>query len=571
MPTNSAPSVLPAAGSLPGTAGAIKAPLLRRRIFQAALLCLAAFIVSAAVARNVFEQMPHLEDEHANYFQALIFARGEVAAPAPPSRDSFYIPFVIVRDGLWFGKYTPGFPLVLALGVLAGAPWVVNALASALALFGVFLLGRDLFDADTGLLAAALGAVAPAFVILSGTLLPHTVTMAALIFFAWAFVRLSPRSDIAGLCLIRQCRSRSGGDRRVYEPRTWAFALISGAALGLAVLCRPWTALAVAIPFMGIALIDLVRTLRVRMAMHGRNAPLGRMGRIARWGCMAIRNGRMAMYGLMAMRPYLPLVMVCLAVCALLPLYNTIVTGSPFTNTYTLWWPYDSIGFGPSAGVDDGHTPLLGVLNARKDLAAFQTAFTGWPAPLGIPLAALPLLLGLFLAPRRRADLFLLLPPLALIAAHLAYWARAGEFFGGRYYSEGMPFLWLLAARGILKFSCGKWRLLIVRAALPALLAVGILFEILPRFVRGRGLYGISRENLTASGAAELHNALVFIRIRSWEEYANFSWLNSPFLDDDVIFVRDLGETRNIQIIESLPGREIYYYAPGGPLTPADN
>jgi 4-amino-4-deoxy-L-arabinose transferase-like glycosyltransferase len=543
MPTNSASVAPPASGSRPGTVGAIKPPLHRRRSFQIAVLCLAAFATSAAVARNVFETMPHLEDEHANYFQAMIFARGEVAAPAPTSSDSFYIPFVIVRGGLWFGKYTPGYPLVLALGVLAGAPWLVNALASALALFGVFLLGRDLFDADTGLLAAALGAVSPAFVILSGTFLPHPVTMAALVFFAWAFVRLSPRSDIAGLCFIRQCRSRSGGARRAGAARTWAFAIISGAALGLAVLCRPWTAFAVAVPFIGIGLIDLVRTLRGRIALNGR----------------------------IAMRPYLPLVMVCLAVCALLPLYNTIVTGSPFTNTYTLWWPYDMIGFYPSPEVGNGHTLPLALLNARKDLSAFQTAFLGWPAPLGIPLAVLPLILGLFLAPRSRNGLLLLLPPLALIAAHLAYWARAGEFFGGRYYSEGMPFLWLLAARGLLKFPTGKGRLLLVRAALPVLLAWGIFFQILPRFVGGHGLYGISRENIAASGADGLHNALVFITISSWKEYANFSWLNSPFLDNDVIFARDLGEAQNTQIIESLPGREVFYYAPGGILTPADD
>ena len=130
----------PADGPRTGTAGAITAPLLRRRSFQVALLCLAAFATSAAVALNVFEAMPHLEDEHANYFQAQVFARGAVSAPAPLSRNSFFIPFVIVREGLWFGKYTPGFPLVLALGVLAGAPWLVNALASALALLGVYLL-----------------------------------------------------------------------------------------------------------------------------------------------------------------------------------------------------------------------------------------------------------------------------------------------------------------------------------------------------------------------------------------------------------------------------------------------
>ncbi|MBN2085613.1 MAG: glycosyltransferase family 39 protein [Anaerolineales bacterium] len=556
------------------------------------MLCLAAFIVSATVAHHVFEGMPHLEDEHAYYFQAQVFARGEIAAPAPPSKDSFFIPFVIVRDGLWFGKYTPGFSLVLALGVLAGAPWLVNAFASALALLGVFLLGRDLFDADTGLLAAALGAVSPAFVILSGTMLPHPVTIAALVFFAWGFLRARrtdprhpgacPRArppsdehrrfsdakhsrvgkasrlasvflsrDGCGEGMILAGTGHPASLRSVFGHVTPAcfWPGFSGAMLGLSVLCRPWTAFAVAVPFIGIALIDLVRAFR---------------GRI---GCGALRppNGR----GML--RPYLALGMACLAVCALLPIYNFIVTGSPFTNTYTLWWPYDTVGFKPQSVGAGAHTILLGVVNVWMDLLAFQTAFTGWPAPLGIPLAVLPLIFGLLLAPRRRADWLLLLPLLALIAAHLAYWARAGDFFGGRYYSEAMPFLWLLSARGLLKFSCGRWRILTVRAALPVFLAWGLLFQILPRFTAGRGLYGVSRETIADSGAAGLHNALVFISIHAWKDLANFSWLNSPFLDTDVIFARDLGADQNGQIIEAFPGRNVFYYTPGGSPAPADD
>ena len=112
-----------------------------------------------------------------------------VVADVPAQPASFYVPFIINLVGKRFGKYTPGYPLVLAAGVLLGQPWLVNALAAAATVAGVYLLGRDLFDRDTGLLAAALGAVSPMFVVLSGTLLPHTTTLAALTLFAWAFVR----------------------------------------------------------------------------------------------------------------------------------------------------------------------------------------------------------------------------------------------------------------------------------------------------------------------------------------------------------------------------------------------
>lgn len=519
----------------PSAQTAAPPPLWRRRSFQAALLCLAAFLAAGAVAHGVFDALPHLEDEQANVFQAGIFARFEVAAPAPPSRDAFFIPFTIMQNGIWFGKYTPGYPLVLALGVLAGAPWIVNALASALVLWATYLIGRDLFGADAGVLGAALGAVSPAFVILSGSLLPHPVASALLAFFAWGLLRA----------------------RRSGEKRAALYSLLAGSALGLAVLSRPWTALAIASPFIALAAADGMRAVwgwigGIRKDMKGRT------GNIQRVRTADKKQGRPA--GRPYIQTYGPLILSCIAVSALLPLFNWAVTGSPLTNTYTLWWPYDTVGFGPGIGRDEGHTLVLAFTNAKLDLAAFRTALLGWPAPFGIPLVLLPLLAGLILAPRSRRDFLLLAPPLTLILFHLAYWARAGYFYGGRYYSEGMPFLWLLAARGLLKLAAGTWRTRLVRLALPVLLAWGIAFQIQPRFFEGRGLYGITGEAPAEVAAAGLNNALVFVRTGKWTDYANLSCLNSPWLDGEVVFVRDMGSWANADIIAFFPGRTVYLF-----------
>ena len=553
MPPSSGTADLNPLPGKPSIQTAVPPSIWRRRSFQAALLCLAAFLISAAVAHGVFDALPHLEDEQANLFQAMVFARGELAAPAPPSRDAFFIPFTIVQNGIWFGKYTPGYPLVLALGVLAGAPWIVNALASALILWATYLIGRDLFGADAGVLGAALGAVSPAFVILSGSLLPHPAAAALLAFFAWGLLRA----------------------RRAGEKRAALYSLLSGSALGLAALCRPWTALAVASPFIALAAVDGMRAVwgwigRVGKNRQGRTAGNKKQGRAAdekqgRTGnkkegrsATCPREAGVRPYGFI--RAYLPLMVTCIAISALLPLFNWAVTGSPFTNTYTLWWSYDTVGFGPGIGRDEGHTLVLAFTNAKLDLAAFRTALLGWPAPFGIPLVLLPLLAGLILAPRSRRDLLLMAPPLALILFQLAYWARAGSFYGGRYYSEGMPFLWLLAARGLLKFAAGKWRKRLVRLALPVLLAWGIAFQIQPRFAEGRGLYGITGEAPAEVAAAGLRNALVFVRTGKWTDFANLACLNSPWLDGEVVFVRDMGSWGNADIIDFFPGRAVYLF-----------
>ncbi|MGA7670946.1 MAG: hypothetical protein WBW04_11040, partial [Nitrolancea sp.] len=81
-------------------------------------ICLISFLASAWVSTNVFDRLPHVEDDVAFLFQAKTIASGHLLATPPQSPIFFQIPFVIIRDGHWFGKYPPGYPMVLAIGVL---------------------------------------------------------------------------------------------------------------------------------------------------------------------------------------------------------------------------------------------------------------------------------------------------------------------------------------------------------------------------------------------------------------------------------------------------------------------
>ncbi len=204
------------------------------------ILCVAVFALAAVIAWSVFDAMPHLEDEHANLFQAQIFASGHVTVAVPRDVDPFFVPFVInTADGKRFGKYPPGYPLLLALGVVVGQPWLINALAAALGILGTYLLGRDLFDHDSGLLGAALVAISP-MICCWRALLAHASSIAALVFFAWAFVRArrpeEPRrawfwpggGPAAGL----------GGDHPPLDGADDRAALYAAGTLGCAALAR---------------------------------------------------------------------------------------------------------------------------------------------------------------------------------------------------------------------------------------------------------------------------------------------------------------------------------------------
>ncbi|HVT44053.1 MAG TPA: glycosyltransferase family 39 protein [Thermoanaerobaculia bacterium] len=161
----------------------------RAELLLLGFLMLAVLAAGAAVSLHLLEAVPHVSDAIAYAFQAKIFASGRLALPPSPLPELFEQGHVIVDESRWSGKYPPGWPIILAAGFLAGAPWLVNPLLSALSLFLVWKLGRELFDSTTGLLAAALLSIAPMFVLMSGDMLAHPAALAASLATLLAVVR----------------------------------------------------------------------------------------------------------------------------------------------------------------------------------------------------------------------------------------------------------------------------------------------------------------------------------------------------------------------------------------------
>jgi 4-amino-4-deoxy-L-arabinose transferase-like glycosyltransferase len=131
----------------------------------ALLLSLLAILVTYLVTDRIFEGIPHLEDEVAYVWQAEAIAGGKIAVPSPPQPKSFLVPFVVDYDGLRFGKYPPGWPLVLAIGVKLGLRFLVNPLLAGLGVWLTYLLGKRVFGEVVGLLAAGLTLTSPFFLI----------------------------------------------------------------------------------------------------------------------------------------------------------------------------------------------------------------------------------------------------------------------------------------------------------------------------------------------------------------------------------------------------------------------
>lgn len=288
------------------------------------------FFMTALVSGAVFERLPHLEDELAYLFQAKTYARGDLVIETPQPRRAFWQPFVVDLDGLRFGKYSPGWPMLLAPGVALGQPWVINAFFAALTVALVYRLGREIFNRDVGTIAAALTALSPMALLLNATLMGHTTALFGVTLFMYAYWRIERR------------RNRL------------AWGLVAGLALGSVVANRPLTGIGVALPFVVWSMVRLGRSLVSKRADF--------------WP---------------RLQPLVLLGLVSAALALSVPLYSYAATGDPTKNLYTLVWWYDTVGFGDCCGRaadrgEGGHDLERGVRHMRYDLSLTAADLFGW-------------------------------------------------------------------------------------------------------------------------------------------------------------------------------------------------
>ncbi|HVU13336.1 MAG TPA: glycosyltransferase family 39 protein [Phototrophicaceae bacterium] len=352
------------------------------------LLAFGAFLMSALISQYVFQRLPHLEDEVAYLYQAKMYAGFHLVIPTPQPQRSYWMPFLVDQGGLRFGKYTPGWSMQLAIGVLLGQTWIINAFFSALTIPLVYRLGKEIFNPDVGVVAAALTMFSPMALLLDGTLMGHTSALFAAMLFLYAYWRIEQ------------------GKRRI------AWGIIAGLSLGALVANRPITGVAVAAPLILWSAIRLFRALAYdihRLRNRGKTppalptvAPLPNM--IVGAGFQASPIGAAAMVyplpeitqpnaptsttfapirnvpvrGFFAtLVPLIFLSAFTLLIASTVPIYNEAAVGNPTKDLYTLVWSYDTIGFGPCCGRAP-HDIGKGINQARFDLSLTASDLFGW-------------------------------------------------------------------------------------------------------------------------------------------------------------------------------------------------
>jgi hypothetical protein len=440
------------------------------------------------------------DDENVYSFMARTFASGRLYLPSMPEPvRPFFNNHFIINDGKWYGIYFPGHPALLALGERVHLMHWVPTVSAALTVPLTFAVGRRVFGQRAALLALPLLAVSPFFILSSATLLAHSTAGLLLMAFAYATLRALER------------------------PERLAWWLAAGIALGWTGLTRPLTAGAFALPW----LVLLAMSLRRRAGTR---------------------------------RPWAGAALFCLigvGSAALLGAYHVALSGDPLTSGYHTFGRITGMSF--TQGALKAPAPYPSLFELGYTLARLNFWLFGWP----LSLAFLPFFR------RTREGIALLLGPAAVVMLFAVTTVPSINVVGPVHYAELTAPLVLVSASGIEELAQWVRTRLDARAgrilALPVAATLCALVLYLPLYVGSLSAMGrVARAPYDLVEGARLDRAVVFVRSLGALEFPPRSWAYfprnpSPALDDRVLYVRDLGEERNRELIRFLPDRAPYW------------
>ncbi len=486
---------------------------------------IAAFGILLYLIYVVGDHMPHVPDSVAYLFQAKIFASFRLFAKAPEYGEHFFIGIdtPIQYAGRWFTTWPFGHPAALAVGQKLGAPWLIPPLLGALTVFLVYRVGRHVYGAGTGLLAAILLLLSPFFQMTGSNFMSHNTASFYLIGATLFYVRPTGRPALS-----------------------W---FMSGVFLGLLFNTRPLTTAGVLVPFALWAVYDLWRS-QDRRAVFRRG--------------LALTAG----FGLLLLFYFL---------------YNRALTGSFTTPPYSFTsFTRDNVGFFGShslaAGLMNDQTNLsLLVLVLNGWPLASGLLFVFLPFVLGsrnrwdyfflfgalFIAAAWTAFRGVFImhGPRFWYEMvpFLMLLSARGVQCLVNFVGDAASWLGTRLRflrgvearaTAGLAAYTLVAA--LLAYSIHGWMLGKHNGWPP--------IEFVPR--KASELEGFNSTDdrlLELVERRDIHDALVLVKqCPHWWCYGSVFWKNDPDLDGDIVYALDLGPEKNAALIQEFPGRSVY-------------
>jgi hypothetical protein len=350
-------------------------------------------IVTTLLSIFVYERHPHIPDEVLYLFQARYFANGMLSVPPPPVPEAFSFYMIPYEAERWYSIFPPGWPAILALGVLIGMPWLINPLLSGIIIVLSYIFLQEIYSRRMARLAILMLCFSPWFVFMGMNFMAHTLALTCTLFAAVSMVR-----------------ARKTGNA--------LWGLFAGGAVGMLSLTRPLDGLVIGV-LLGLWAV-------------------GASGRRLRLPAIT------------------GFVLGTLLIGALIFPYNKEVTGSstkfPLTSYYEHYHgpKSNAIGFGPERGLGwpidpfPGHSPVEAFINSSLNTFSVNTELFGWSMGSLLVVA-----IFLFSGQMRRSDYLMLTVIAAVLGTYSLYWFSGGPDFGARYWYLILIPLLALAVRGI--------------------------------------------------------------------------------------------------------------------------
>lgn len=357
----------------------------KKFIFYISLLGL---IILSSIAWFVYEGVPKGDAVNV-FFQAKIFASGNLFVPLPNHPEFFHEASMIQHEGKWFAMLPPGHALILVPFYLLNLGWLCGPILGVLSLILLFVICRQYFDEQTAKLATVLALISPYFLLMQASFIPHSSGIMFGLLFFWLYLK-----------------AVSGQNTLHY--------LLAGGSAGMLFLIRPYTAIAFIFPFVIYSFYLLIKRK------------------------VALKNLLLLGFGMSIF-------------CLMAILYNKALTGDFSTFPYHLHSVegYNRIGFGANVGAGTfgivGHNPIKAIINLGYNFFVTSMHLHGTPL-----LSLFPAIIFVWKGKKQREDYLLIAIIGSLLLFHFFYWFHGVSPTGSRYYFEVIFAMLILSGRGII-------------------------------------------------------------------------------------------------------------------------
>jgi hypothetical protein len=168
--------------------------------FAAACLLVPYFLFLSNVSLVTYRDYPFSMDEYNYLYQARIFTTGRPYIDFKSEDAPLIESYMLHHESRLFSKYPPGFPLMLAFGVLSGYPGLVNPLISTATLAFIFLAANDLVGTKHAFLATCILASNTYFVGYAASYFSQPLSLLLTSIMVWYYVRFR-KAQTSGTCL----------------------------------------------------------------------------------------------------------------------------------------------------------------------------------------------------------------------------------------------------------------------------------------------------------------------------------------------------------------------------------